>query len=52
MSTEDLARCFNVNVIGPQRLISAFLPLLEAGSQKKIINMFVATAVYTFAETD
>ncbi|KAL8727918.1 MAG: hypothetical protein Q9181_005531 [Wetmoreana brouardii] len=36
---EQLAQIFDINVIGPQRMISAFLPLLEAGKQKKIINV-------------
>lgn len=36
---EQLAKTFDVNVIGTQRMTSAFLPLLEAGKQKKVINM-------------
>ena len=36
---EQMANIFDVNVIGPQRMIAAFLPLLEAGSQKKVINV-------------
>ncbi|KAL8718595.1 MAG: hypothetical protein Q9225_004280 [Loekoesia sp. 1 TL-2023] len=36
---EQLAQLFDVNVIGPQRMIAAFLPLLEAGKQKKVINV-------------
>ena len=38
---EQLAHIFNVNVVGPQRVIAAFLPLLEAGNQKKVINVYV-----------
>ena len=38
---EQLAHVFDVNVIGPQRMIAAFLPLLETGSQKKVINVYV-----------
>ena len=36
---EQLADMFNVNVIGPQRMIAAFLPLLEKGSLKKVVNV-------------
>lgn len=36
---EDLAEVFNVNVLGVQRVTAAFLPLLEKGTQKKVINM-------------
>lgn len=36
---EQLAHIFDVNVIGPQRMIAAFLPLLEMGKQKKVINV-------------
>ncbi|KAL9022353.1 MAG: hypothetical protein Q9185_000468 [Variospora sp. 1 TL-2023] len=32
---EQMARIFEVNVIGTQRMIAAFLPLLENGNQKK-----------------
>ena len=38
---EDMAKVFDTNVIGPQRVTSAFLPLLEKGKQKKVINVFV-----------
>ena len=38
---EQLAHVFDVNVIGPQRMIAAFLPLLEMGKQKKVINVYV-----------
>jgi NAD(P)-dependent dehydrogenase (short-subunit alcohol dehydrogenase family) len=38
---EELARLFDVNVIGVHRVISAFLPLLERGKEKKVINMCV-----------
>ena len=37
---EQLARLFDVNVIGPQRVTAAFLPLLEKGKQKKVINVY------------
>ena len=40
---EQLAHLFDVNVIGPQRMISAFLPLLEKGNQKKVINVYDIT---------
>ncbi|KAH8686617.1 hypothetical protein GQ44DRAFT_638772 [Phaeosphaeriaceae sp. PMI808] len=36
---EQLEQIFNTNVIGVHRVTSAFLPLLEAGDQKKVINM-------------
>jgi NAD(P)-dependent dehydrogenase (short-subunit alcohol dehydrogenase family) len=38
---EQLEQIFNTNVIGVHRVTSAFLPLLEAGTQKKIINVYV-----------
>ncbi len=41
MPPELLADVFNVNVIGAQRMIAAFLPLLEKGEQKKVVNMYV-----------
>lgn len=40
---EQLAHSFDVNVIGPQRMIAAFLPLLEMGNQKKVVNVYVFT---------
>ena len=39
---EQLADVFNVNVIGVHRVIAALLPLLQAGKQKKVINMYGA----------
>jgi NAD(P)-dependent dehydrogenase (short-subunit alcohol dehydrogenase family) len=39
---EQLAQLFDVNVIGIQRVTSAFLPLLEIGKEKKVINLYVA----------
>ena len=39
MPLEQLADVFNVNVLGPQRMIAAFLPLLEKGSLKKVVNL-------------
>lgn len=38
---EQMAHVFDVNVIGTQRMIAAFLPLLETGNQKKVINLYV-----------
>ena len=38
---EQLAHLFDVNVVGPHRMIAAFLPLLETGKQKKVINVYV-----------
>ena len=37
---EQMANVFDVNVIGPHRMILNFLPLLELGSQKKVINVY------------
>ena len=39
LTPEELARVFDVNVMGVQRVTTAFLPLLEAGHEKKVINM-------------
>jgi NAD(P)-dependent dehydrogenase (short-subunit alcohol dehydrogenase family) len=36
---DDLSRILNTNLVGPHRVTTAFLPLLRAGTQKKIINM-------------
>lgn len=38
---EELARVLDTNLVGPQRVITAFLPLLRAGKEKKVINMCV-----------
>lgn len=38
---EQLAQVFDVNVIGTHRVTAAFLPLLETGNQKKVINVYV-----------
>ena len=46
---EQLALLFDVNVIGVHRVTSAFLPLLERGAQKKVINMYVASGAPTSA---
>lgn len=43
---EQLAHLFDVNVIGPHRMIAAFLPLLETGNQKKVINVYVLVRVW------
>ncbi|KAL8899530.1 MAG: hypothetical protein Q9207_006156 [Kuettlingeria erythrocarpa] len=39
---EQMARIFDVNVVGVQRVTAAFLPLLEAGEQKKVINVYAS----------
>ena len=39
VAPEHMAEMLNTNLIGVHRMIAAFLPLLEAGTQKKIINM-------------
>jgi len=36
---EQLGNLFDTNVVGVHRVISAFLPLLEAGKGKKVINV-------------
>lgn len=41
MELDQLTKILDVNVIGVQRVTAAFLPLLEQGSQKKVINMYV-----------
>lgn len=41
VAPEQLAEIFNVNVVGTQIVTAAFLPLLEAGGQKKVINVYV-----------
>ena len=41
MKPEEMAHEFDINCVGPHRMIRAFLPLLEAGKQKKVINMYV-----------
>lgn len=38
---EELAQVLDTNLVGPQRVITAFLPLLRAGKEKKVINMCV-----------
>lgn len=37
--TEPLERSMQINVLGPHRLIMALLPLLESGSDPRIINV-------------
>jgi NAD(P)-dependent dehydrogenase (short-subunit alcohol dehydrogenase family) len=41
MELDQLTQIFNVNVVGVQRVTAAFFPLLERGSQKKVINVYV-----------
>lgn len=36
---EEFTQVFDVNVLGPQRVIAAFLPLLKMGREKKVINL-------------
>lgn len=38
-SPADFSRIVETNLVGPHRVTTAFLPLLRAGTQKKIINM-------------
>ena len=37
---EQMANVFDVNVIGPHRMILNFLPLLELGRKKTVINVY------------
>lgn len=39
MPTDQLAKVLDVNVYGVQRVITAFLPLLEAGKLKRVVSM-------------
>jgi len=41
MDLDQLTQILNVNVVGVQRVTAAFMPLLEQGTQKKVINMSV-----------
>ncbi|KAK3651280.1 hypothetical protein LTR56_005737 [Elasticomyces elasticus] len=46
IAPEEMLRVLDVNVVGPHRMTAAFLPLLEKGKQKKVINMFVKSHNY------
>ncbi|GAB7353829.1 hypothetical protein MBLNU459_g4201t1 [Dothideomycetes sp. NU459] len=50
ISPEQLAQVFDVNVIGPQRVIASFLPLLEIGKEKKVINITSTLGSISWAE--
>jgi len=50
VTAEDLAKVFDVNVAGPQRMTVAFLPLLEKGNLKKVINVSTALASLAWAD--
>ncbi|THX78473.1 NAD(P)-binding protein [Aureobasidium pullulans] len=39
METDQLTWTLDINVVGVQRITAAFLPLLEQGTQKKIVNI-------------
>ncbi|THY69805.1 NAD(P)-binding protein [Aureobasidium pullulans] len=39
METDQLTWTLDINVVGVQRVTAAFLPLLEQGTQKKIVNI-------------
>ncbi|KAK8084690.1 hypothetical protein PG997_005961 [Apiospora hydei] len=47
---DNLADVFNVNVMSVQNVTTAFLPLLEKGERKKVVNM--STTVSSFAYQD
>ncbi|KAI4209145.1 MAG: hypothetical protein LQ351_007897 [Letrouitia transgressa] len=47
---EQLVHVFDVNVVGPQRVTAAFLPLLHAGRQKKVINISSSVGSIAWAE--
>ncbi|KAK6002550.1 hypothetical protein QM012_001300 [Aureobasidium pullulans] len=49
MEPDQLAQILDVNVIGTQRVTSAFMPLLEQGTQKKIINMSSGLGSFAYA---
>ncbi|KAL9039380.1 MAG: hypothetical protein Q9214_004903 [Letrouitia sp. 1 TL-2023] len=49
-TSDQLVHAFDVNVVGPQRMISAFLPLLHAGRQKKVINISSTVGSIAWAE--
>ena len=36
---ENLAESFTINVLGVHWVTRAFLPLLQKGTQKKVVNM-------------
>ncbi|GAB7342538.1 hypothetical protein MBLNU457_g0719t2 [Dothideomycetes sp. NU457] len=50
VSADDLARTFDVNVAGPQRCMVAFLPLLEKGGGRKVVNVSTALASISWAD--
>lgn len=41
MKRDDLTEHFSVNVLSAHYMIRNFLPLLELGNEKKIVNMYV-----------
>jgi len=49
MELDQLTQILNVNVVGVQRVTAAFFPLLEQGSQKKIINVSSALGSFAYA---
>ena len=50
MSTELLTSVLDVNLLGTHRTTCAFLPLLEKGEQKKIINLSVFFGILSPAQ--
>lgn len=38
-SAEEMGKVFETNVLGPQRVIREFLPLLQEGEGRKVINV-------------
>ncbi|EMC93027.1 hypothetical protein BAUCODRAFT_37950 [Baudoinia panamericana UAMH 10762] len=50
LPVELLTRSFEVNVVGTHRVTSAFLPLLEKGKMKLVVNMGTTLASITWAE--
>lgn len=42
LEEQDLMSVFDLNVVGVQRVTAAFLPLLEKGGEKKVVNMYVS----------
>ncbi|KAI4739003.1 NAD(P)-binding protein [Aureobasidium sp. EXF-12298] len=49
MELDQLTQILDVNVVGVQRVTAAFFPLLEQGSQKKIINVSSGLGSFAYA---
>lgn len=49
LNLDDCLTSFNINTLGPARIIKHFLPLLRKGSQKTILNLSSDSASLTHA---